>query len=155
MGFVRCISDAEVFTLSRGGQQVILLKHVDDCLLAATRGSDLLAHVSSELSKSYSLTTSIEPTNFVGFVISRDRAKHSLTISQPHFVGNLIDMYSIPSSTAKYPMAEDFLTSLKASSDLPLLSPQLQTLFQENIGNILYLASHSRPDLIYSTTQLS
>ena len=30
MGFVFCISDAEVFTLSRGGQQVILLKYVND-----------------------------------------------------------------------------------------------------------------------------
>ena len=28
-------------------------------------------------------------------------------------------------------------------------------MFQEKIGNILYLASYSRPDLIYSTTQLS
>ena len=41
-GFVRCISDSEVFTLSRGLEQVILLKHVDDCLLAATIKSNLL-----------------------------------------------------------------------------------------------------------------
>ena len=78
MGFVRCVSDAEMFTLSRGGEQVILLKHVDDCLLAATRGSDLLSFVSSELHKSYSLTTSVEPTNFVGLAISRDRLKNPL-----------------------------------------------------------------------------
>ena len=70
MGFVRCVSDAEMFTLSRSGQQVILLKHVDDCLLAATRESDLLEYVSSESRKSYSITTSVEPTNFVGFAIS-------------------------------------------------------------------------------------
>ena len=143
-----------MFTLSRGGQQVILLKHVDDCLLAATRGSDLLAYVSSELSKSYSLTTSTEPTNFVGFAISRDRANKSITISQPHFVGSLIDLYSIPPSTAKYPMAEDFLTSLETFSDILIISPSLQILYQEKVGNILYLASHSRPDLMYST-QLS
>jgi hypothetical protein len=155
MGFVRCISDSEVFTLSRGGEQVVLLKHVDDCLLAATRESKLLSFVSTELSKSYSLTTSVEPTNFVGFAITRDRPNKSISITQPHFVGNLIDLYSIPPSSAKYPMSEDFLTSFKASSDLPLLSPALQTLFQEKVGNILYLASHSRPDLIYSTTQLS
>ena len=78
IGFVRFISDAEVFTLSRNGEQVILLKHVDDCLLAATRGSKLLSFVSAELQKSYSLTTSVEPTNFVGLAISRDRLKNPL-----------------------------------------------------------------------------
>ena len=97
----------------------------------------------------------MEPTNFVGLAISRDRNAKSINISQPHFIGKLIDLYSIPSATIKYPMAEDFLTSLKTSSDLPLLSPVLQTLFQEKVGNILHLASHTRPDLLYSTTQLS
>ena len=82
MGFARCVSDAEVFTLSRGGEQVILLKHVDDCLLAATRGSKLLKFISDELQKSYSMTTSTEPTNFVGLAISRDGQNKSLTIAQ-------------------------------------------------------------------------
>ena len=41
------------------------------------------------------------------------------------------------------------------ASELPSLPPPLQTRFQEKVGNILYLASHSRPDLIYSITQLS
>ena len=79
----------------------------------------------------------------------------SITISQSHFVGKIIDLYSVPSSTAKYPMAEDFLTSSKTASDLPILSLPLQTLFQEKIGNSLYMASHTRPDLLYATTQLS
>ena len=72
LGFFWCVSDAEVFLLSRGGEQVILSKHVDDCLLAATKGSNLLALVNSELEKSYTLTTIIEPTNFVGMAITRD-----------------------------------------------------------------------------------
>ena len=46
IGFKRLISDSEVFTLTRGSEQVILTKHVDDILLAATKGSNLL---SSEL----------------------------------------------------------------------------------------------------------
>ena len=45
-------------------------------------------------------------------------------------------------------MTEDFLTSFKSAPDLPILSLPLQTLFQEKVGTVLYLASHSRPDLI-------
>ena len=146
-----------MFVLSRAGEKVILSKHVDDCLLAGTKGTALLAYVEAELLKSYQLTTTVEPRNFVGLAITRDRPAHSITISQPHFVAKILDLYSVPTSTAKYPMAEDFLTSLRTAdpSLTPLLSPDLQTLFQEKVGNILYLSSQTRPDILYATTQLS
>jgi hypothetical protein len=52
-------------------------------------------------------------------------------------------------------MAEDYLTSLPFDSLNPILPPSDQTLFQENVGSVLYLASQSRPDLLYAITQLS
>ena len=58
-----------------------------------------IAFVSSELEKFYTLTTSIEPTTFVGMDITRDRPNKSLTLTQPHFVGKIIDLYSVPSSS--------------------------------------------------------
>ena len=63
--------------------------------------------MSSELEKSYSLITSVEPTNSVGLAISRDKPNRSITISQPHFVGKIVDLYSAPSSSARYPISED------------------------------------------------
>ena len=42
IGFTRCIVDSEVFILRRGDEKVILVKHVDDCLLAGTKGSTLI-----------------------------------------------------------------------------------------------------------------
>ena len=51
-------------------------------------------------------------------------------------------------------MAEDFFTPLKISTTLPILSSDLQTLFQEKIGNILFLESHTRSDLLYAIMQL-
>lgn len=144
-----------MFLLSRGGEDLFLTKHVDDLLLAAPRGSPLLSFVSDELAKVYSMTTSAEPSNFVGLVITRDRASRSLTITQPHYVASLIDKFSVPTSAAKFPMSEDFLTNMPVSLSTSLLPPAEQTLFQEKVGSILYLASQTRPDLLYSTTQLS
>ena len=87
--------------------------------------------------------------------IHRDRPKISIIISQPQFVGKLIDLYLAHTSSAKYPTAEDYSTTLKNMTYLPILSSDLQKLFQENIGNILYLSSNTHPDLLYSTIQLS
>ena len=65
IGFTRFVADSEVFVLHRGDEKVILVKHVADCLLAATKGSSLLDFVSQSLSKIYTLTTSIELTNLI------------------------------------------------------------------------------------------
>ena len=47
-----------------------------------------------------------------------DRPHRSITISQPHFVVKIVDLYSASSTTALNPMSDDFLTSLKTSSNL-------------------------------------
>ena len=152
IGFTWCVSDSEVFILRRDDEKVLLVKHIDDCLLAATKVSSLLDFVSESL---YTVTTSIEPTNFVGLAITRDRPNKSLTIIQPNYVATLLDRFSVPISSAKYPMSEDYLTGMSSYSDDILLNSLLQTLFEEKVGSILYLASQSRPDLLYATTQLS
>ena len=94
IGLTRLITDSEVFVLSRDDEQVILTKHVDDILLAGTRGIKLLSFVS----KIYNLTTTIEPKTFVGLFISRDRSSRSLTITLPNYTNTIIEKFSVPSS---------------------------------------------------------
>jgi hypothetical protein len=52
-------------------------------------------------------------------------------------------------------MTKGFLAALPNDSANALLPASDQTRFQENVCNILYLASQSRPDLSYAITQLS
>jgi hypothetical protein len=52
-------------------------------------------------------------------------------------------------------MTEEVFTAYLEKSSSDYLSPLDQILFQEKVGNILYLASHSRSDLSHATTQLS
>jgi hypothetical protein len=155
MGFSRCISDNQLFVLRRDEDFVYLLKHVDDCLLAGPKNSTLLRTVGEELAKTYTITTAVEPTNFVGLAITRDRINHKITLRQPHYIDTLADRFKIKSSSPSYPMAEDYLTSLPLDSTNPVLPPSDQTLFQEKVGSVLYLATQSRPDLLYAITQLS
>ena len=81
IGFKRCITDSEVFILSRAGEIVYLTKHVDDILLVGPKKSELLPIISAELAKVYTITTEFEPKNFVGLVTHRDRPSRSLTIT--------------------------------------------------------------------------
>ena len=155
LGFKRCISDAQLFILRRGKDFVYLLKHVDDIILASPRASALRTEVSAALESKYTLTTDYTPSNFVGLAISRDRENRQLTLTQPHYVDTVLSRFVIPSYSPAAPMQEDYLTSMPELDTKALLLPPFQTLFQEKVGSILYLASQSRPDLLYSVTQLS
>ena len=155
IGFKRCISDSQLFILRRGDDYVYLLKHVDYCILASPPNSSLRGEVSAALEKEYSITTDHNPTNFVGLAISRDRPNRKITLSQPHYVDTILARFSVPSYTPLAPMQEDFLTSMPEFDSKSLLLPKLQTLFQEKVGSVLYLASQSRPDILYPVTQLS
>ena len=155
LGFKRCISDAQLFILRRGKDFVYLLKHVDDIILASPRASVLRTEVSAALESKYTLTTDYTPSNFVGLAISRDRENRQLTLTQPHYVDTVLSRFVIPSYSPAAPMQEDYLTSMPDLDTKALLLPPFQTLFQEKVGSILYLASQSRPDLLYSVTQLS
>jgi len=52
-------------------------------------------------------------------------------------------------------MQEDYLTAMPEFDESMLLPKAQQQLFQEKVGTLLYLASQTRPDLLYSVTQLS
>ena len=66
----------------------------------------------ASLTKVYQLTTSIDPNNFVGLAISRDRSNRSIIINQLNYVATLIDRFSIRKSSAKYSICEDYLTGI-------------------------------------------
>ena len=73
----------------------------------------------------------------MGHAITRDRPKKSLAITQPNYVATLIDRFSVPTSSAKYPMSEDYLTGLTLHTDDVLSTTPFYTLFQEKVGSIL------------------
>ena len=152
MGFKRCVSDSQLFILDKNNEKLLLIKHVDDFLCAAPKGSNLLTFVSDELSKSYTLTSHKEPSNFVGLAISRDRSRKKITLTQPSYVATLQQRFPVIITNPTYPMREDFLTSLSDHCAEPKLEDSLQTLFQEKVGSILYLASQTRLDLLYAVT---
>jgi hypothetical protein len=141
--------------LRKDSQLVYLLKHVDDLMLAAPKGSHLLSFVEGELSKSYKLTTSQNPENFVGLAISRDRTNHKITLTQPSYIAKLAERFHTKDTSPTYPMSEDFLTSSCDHNDDPKLDLSNQVLFQEKFGSVLYLASQTRSDLLYAVGQLS
>ncbi|CAI7857073.1 unnamed protein product [Closterium sp. NIES-54] len=79
-----------------------VLVYVDD-LVFATADTEALAHVKSELQKRHSCIDLGELTSYLGLRITRDRAQHTITLTQSHMVQQVLQrfdfMYSSPQST--------------------------------------------------------
>ncbi|CAI7812494.1 unnamed protein product, partial [Closterium sp. NIES-54] len=76
--------------------------YVDD-LVFATADTEALAHVKSELQKRHTCTYLGELTSYLGLQITRDRAQHTITLTQSHMVQQVLQhfgfTYSSPEST--------------------------------------------------------
>ena len=155
-GFKRLISDPQIYIKQMGDKKLICSTHVDDLLCAATKHTSLLSDMSTHLSTVYDITVTMEPTNHLGLVVSRDRSNFALTLTQPAYVTEILDKFkiSIPDKPPRYPMHTDYL-STQPSDNSPLLPDHLQQVFQQKVGCLMYLMTQTRPDLHFSVTQLS
>ena len=102
-------------------KKIICSTHVDDLLCAATKNTSLLQDMSTHLSTVYDISITMDPTNHLGLVISRNRSTFSLTLTQPSYVAAILEKFSIsvPDKPPRYPMHTDYL-STQSSDETPL-----------------------------------
>jgi len=95
IGFVRTISDQQLFVLRRHGALCYLSTHVDDLFVACTKGSQLNDWVREQLSHVFQLTYRPESSVHLGLVLTRDRPLRSLTISQTAYIDEMSERFGI------------------------------------------------------------
>ena len=112
--------------------------------------------MSTHLSTVYDITVTMEPTNHLGLVVSRDRSTFSLTLTQPSYVAEILEKFniSVPEKPPRYPMRTDYL-STQSSDKNPLLPDHLQKVYQQKVRCLMYLMTQSRLDLHFLVSQLS
>ena len=160
LGFKRTISDKQLFLLRRPDHSICYLStHVDDIFLACTKDSGLNDWVRDQLALVFTLSHRPNTTVHLGLVIERDRANKSLKISQSHYITETLTRFGISSSNTlsivDSPMSEYYLRDMPLHSTDPILDSTQITIFQEIVGCLQYLTDQTRPDLKYSTNQLS
>ncbi|CAI7752252.1 unnamed protein product, partial [Closterium sp. NIES-53] len=128
-----------------------ILVYVDD-LVFATGDTETLAHVKSELHKRHMCTDLGELTSYLGLRITRDRAQHTITLTQSHMVQQVLQRfgftYSSPQST---PLPSGHSLSAPPSDEFV----ELSGLYPEVVGCLMYLMTCTRPDLAYPLSLLA
>ncbi|CAI7853009.1 unnamed protein product [Closterium sp. NIES-53] len=128
-----------------------VLVYVDD-LVFATADTEALAHVKSELQKRHTCTHLGELTSYLGLRITRDRARHTITLTHSHMVQQVLQRFGFTySSSQSTPLPTGHSLSAPPSDE----SVEPSGLYPELVGCLMYLMTCTRPDLAYPRSLLA
>ncbi|CAI7923228.1 unnamed protein product [Closterium sp. NIES-53] len=122
-----------------------ILVYVDD-LVFATADTEALALVKLELQKRHTCTDLGELRSYLGLQITRDRARHTITLTQSHMVHQVLQRFGFTWSSAQAtPLATGHSLSAPPSDE----SVESSGPYPELVGCLMYLMTCTRPDLAY------
>lgn len=143
------------------GTRAYIAVHVDDFGIAAPN-SMVLDRIKREIASIYSITVIEDLTYYLGMYIVRDRINKSIILSQPGYIDDLLITYKIVCDGSQLFPATPMLDLPHPSQISPhpltrdkLLSPLLITEYQARVGSLLYLATQTRPDILFAVNMAS
>ncbi|CAI7784328.1 unnamed protein product, partial [Closterium sp. NIES-54] len=127
------------------------LVYVDD-LVFATADTTGLAHVKSELQKRHTCTDLGELRSYLGLQITRNRARHTITLTQSHMVHQVLQLFDFTYSSPQATLLS-IRHSLSALPSDEFVEPSGP--YPELVGCLMYLMTCTRPDLAYPLSILA
>ncbi|CAI7887509.1 unnamed protein product, partial [Closterium sp. NIES-54] len=152
LGFAPSTADPSLFLRTDTSlPPFYVLVYVDDLVLA-TADTEALTLVKSELQKRHTCTDLGELRSYLGLQITRDRARHTITLTQSHMVQQVLQRfgftYSSPQST---PLPTGHSLSAPPSDE----SIEPSGPYPELVGCLMYLMTCTRSDLAYPLSILA
>ncbi|CAI7803744.1 unnamed protein product [Closterium sp. NIES-54] len=128
-----------------------VLVYVND-LVFSTADTEALTLVKSELQKRHTCTDLGEVRSYPGLLITRDRARCTITLTQSHMVHQVLQCFSFHLSSAQpTPLSTGYSLSAPPSDE----SIEPSGIYPELVGFLMYVVTCTRPDLAYPLSLLA
>ncbi|CAI7850774.1 unnamed protein product [Closterium sp. NIES-54] len=152
LGFAPSTADPSLFLCTDTTlPPFLVLVYVDD-LVFASADTEALAHVKSELQKRHTCTDLGELRCYLGLRITRDRAQHTITLTQSHMVQQVLQRFGFTYSS---PQSTPLPTGHSLSAPPSDKSVEPSGPYPELVGCLMYLMTCTRPDLAYPLSILA
>ena len=143
MSFKPSDADAGLYIAQFKGSNVYILVYVDDILIAA---KDIAAvnNVKERLTSIFDVRDLGEAKYFLGMSLDRNRAEHTLKMSQHRLASELVDKYGLKEAKTKsIPMSPSI--RITQTQEDKILDKEVYR-YSELVGSLLYLSVCTRPD---------
>ena len=144
MSFKASDSDAGLYIAQHKGSNIYILVYVDDILIVA-KDMAAVIHVKERLTTVFDVRDLGEAKYFLGMSLDRDRAEHTLKMSQKRLASELVDKYGLKEGKTKtVPMSPSI--RITQTEDDKVLDKEVYR-YSELVGSLLYLSVCTRPDI--------
>lgn len=152
LGFTAAGADSALFSRVSGGCPVFLVVYVDDILVAAQH-IEAVKQAKHDVLQRFKGRDMGEASVYLGVEIKRDRAAHTLTISQAGYAAQLLQKHGMEAAKGRSTPLD---AGCKLSSgDGAVLGERESRQYAELVGSLLYLSNCTRPDLAFATGALA
>ena len=146
-----CIATEEddcCYILNYKGHTALINKHVDDFGLMS-KSKQLITYIKSKLSEVYEITVDPEMKFYLGLHLVRDRKNKKIKLDQTAMIIDMATRFNIP-ITGSFPSTPMEYIHLRDNAPAILLNDKGKTDYQSRVGSILYVARHTRTDILFS-----
>lgn len=147
MEFKRCIKDHSVWIRGKGELTVVSAGHVDDFVHAGPSKSIIDQHKIA-LGQKFVLKDMGAISKIVGITVERDRSQRTTKLSQPDNILKALTKYGLEDSNGRHIPTTKSRELLDRSNGVPL-DDEDRELFQQIVGDLIYIANGSRPDIAH------
>ncbi|CAI7874759.1 unnamed protein product, partial [Closterium sp. NIES-53] len=151
LGFAPATADSSLFLRTDTSLPPFYVLVYVDKLVFATADNEALTLVKSELQKRHTCTDLGELHSYLGWPITWDRARRTITLSQSHMVHQVLQCFVFQFfSPQPTPLSKSHLLSASPSNESVEPSGQ----YPELVGCLMYLMTCTRHDLAYPLSLL-
>jgi Reverse transcriptase (RNA-dependent DNA polymerase)/Integrase core domain/GAG-pre-integrase domain len=149
LGLTPCYSDPSVFISV--DKSLILGLYVDDMLVLGARLEDVQNMIQG-ISKLWEIKDLGDVGRILGLQVQRDRPNRTLKIDQSHYIQEVLERFRLQDAKPINLPVTDRNTLIVGQSTEELAD---QSLYQQAIGSLIWIAKGTRFDIQYATGQLS
>jgi hypothetical protein len=148
LGYTPTLQDKCAFVRNKGGVVSYVGTHVDDLLMAA-KSPEEIERLKRGLEKKYPgmKFKSGESLKYLGMEIFRNKTDRSIKVSLDEYTVGVINEYQITSTKS----AACTKLLMKAAEDVPVDTTEYLSLLMK----LMYIAKHTRPDILFTCSYLS
>lgn len=158
LGFLRCEADYAVFVFNHvNGEGVriicIIAWHVDDGL-AGSNNRRFLDRTKAQIAERFGITDLGPVTKYLGVQFIRNRTSRELWMHQEEYIMYLLEEHGMTNcNPVSLPMDPSF--PFGRTTDVFPFVDDLQTEYRKLVGELLYLAMYTRPDIALAVMRLA